>query len=71
MIEKYNFYIVGEKSLLHNEMKIMAVFPNERLAYQFRSVFAPRLGVYLVGKSNLKIGENGLECTLASARLLK
>lgn len=71
MIEKYNFYIVGEKSLLYNELKIMAVFPNERLAYQFRSVFAPRLSVYLVGKSQLKIGDNGLECALSSAKPLK
>lgn len=71
MIEKYNFYIVAEKSLVYNSIKIMGVFPNERLAYQFRSVFAPKLKVYLVGKSQLKIGDNGFECALSSAKPLK
>lgn len=71
MIDKYNLYIVGEKSLLYHQMHIMGVFPNERLAYQFRAVIAPKMNVYQVCKSELKIGENGLDCALSSARLLK
>lgn len=61
MIELYYLYVVGSKSYLHNSIKVLGVFPNERVAAQFRSVFASTSDIFQVGKSQIKLGDCGIE----------
>lgn len=69
MVEPYNLYVVGRKSYLHNSIEVLGVFPNERVATQFRSVFAPGLDIFQVGKSQIKLGDCGIEIPMNVKKL--
>lgn len=60
MVEPYNLYVVGNKSYLYNQIKVFGVFPNEKTATQFRSVFYPGSDVFQVGKSQFILGDCGI-----------
>lgn len=69
MVEPYNLYVVGRKSYLHNTIKVLGVFPNEMFANKFSSTIGQVLDIFIVGKSQVKIGECEIEIPFNAKKL--
>ena len=64
-----NLYVVGKKSYLHNQIIVYAVFPNEKYAFNFKSVFFPVGDIYVVPFNHLKIDGLGMEIPFTSVKI--
>ena len=64
-----NLYVVGKKSLLHNDIIIYAVFPNEKYAFNFKNVFFPMADIFQVPYHSLKADSEGLSIPFASVKI--
>ena len=64
-----NLYVVGKKSYLHNQIIVYAVFPNEKYASNFKSVFFPVGDIFLVPFNQLKIDGLGMEIPFMSNKI--
>lgn len=68
-MSNYNLYVVGKKSVLHNDIIIYGVFPNEKYALWFKISFFPMSDIFVVDSNELKMADCGMKIPFTAKKI--